>query len=52
MAEWVRHPPSKRRVMIAAIVLAIAVAIVAADGLGLWPEWAHMTRPPRTPAGY
>ncbi|HEY0213494.1 MAG TPA: hypothetical protein VGC40_07900 [Paenirhodobacter sp.] len=52
MAQWVRHPPSRRQVRIAAVVLAIAVAIVAADWAGLWPDWAHMSRPPRAPAGY
>lgn len=44
MAQWVRHPPSMKRVIIGAVVLAAALIIIGADWLGLWPDWAHVTR--------
>lgn len=50
-SNWVRNPPGKRRVMLVLAVIAIALAIVAIEKLGFWPEWAqlHEGRAPRLP---
>ncbi|MCL7463968.1 hypothetical protein [Phaeovulum sp. NW3] len=49
MAKWARHPPSPRMVKIAAIAVAAALAVVALDWLGLWPDWARVEKLPRAP---
>jgi len=47
MAKWARRPPSMTQVKIVGAVLAIAVAIVLADKLGFWPDWARLDRAAR-----
>lgn len=47
MVQWVRHPPSMKRVKFVGTILAIVLVIVALDWLGLWPEWAHVAGRPR-----
>lgn len=44
MAKWARHPPSKRRVTIGAVVLAVALLVVGIEHLGLWPDWARVEK--------
>ena len=43
-SRWARNPPGKGRVMLAAAVIALALAILALDKTGYWPEWAQMER--------
>ena len=43
-SRWARRPPSARRVMLVAAVIAVAVLIVALDRTGTWPDWARMER--------
>jgi len=47
MSNWVRHPPSMRRLRIVLVVALIVIAIVGLEWAGLWPEWAQMERAPR-----
>lgn len=50
-SKWVRNPPGARRVRLVLAIVALAVAIVALEKLGWWPEWAKMERDraPRLP---
>ena len=41
---WLRNPPSERQVLLVLGVIAVCAAIVAAEKLGLWPDWATMER--------
>ena len=36
--QWVRNPPSDRRVALVAGLIALALAIVALEWLGWWPD--------------
>jgi hypothetical protein len=52
MAKLVRRPPSMQRVIIGAVVIAIALGIVGLEWLDLWPDWAKLEpsrRRPRLP---
>lgn len=42
--RWVQNPPSERQVLLVLGVIAVCIAIVAAEHFGLWPEWAQMER--------
>ena len=44
MAQWLRHQPSRRQVLIGAVVLGAALAVVAVEKAGLWPDWARVER--------
>ena len=46
MARWARNPPSAGRVKLVLAVIAIALAIVGIEKLGLWPDWAEAERNP------
>jgi hypothetical protein len=47
LAQWLRHPPSRRRVWIMAGVLVASLLIFAVErGLG-WPDWLTVDRGPR-----
>lgn len=46
-ARWVRHPPSERRVMLVAAVVAICFAIWGLEQLVGFPEWLEPKRLPR-----
>jgi len=52
-AHWVRNPPSMGRVVLVGVVVAICLAIVGIERLGLWPEALTLdpkaTRGPRLP---
>lgn len=49
MSQWVRNPPSPRRVKLVVGVIAACVVIVLIEWLGFWPEWATIERTPRIP---
>lgn len=38
--RWAQNPPSARRVKLVFGVIALALAILAVERLGLWPDWA------------
>ena len=40
--RWAQNPPSTKRVMLVFGVVAVCLAIVLAEWLGFWPEWATM----------
>lgn len=40
--QWVRNPPSPGRVKLVLAIVAIAIAIVAIEKLGFWPDWATL----------
>lgn len=44
MRRWVQHPPSWRRVKLAAAVVLAALAVWGLDRSGLWPDWARADR--------
>jgi hypothetical protein len=44
MSRWVRRPPSQRRLLLVAVVIALVVAIWALERWGLWPDWATTQR--------
>lgn len=39
MARWARHPPSARRVLLVAGVIAACLALVAVERWVGWPDW-------------
>lgn len=41
-ARWARNPPNSKQVKLVFAVVGIAIAIVAIEKLGLWPDWAMM----------
>lgn len=50
MAQLVRNPPSKQRIILWAVVIGLCLALAGIDKLGLWPDWLNvngMTAPPR-----
>ena len=47
MSNWVRHPPSMRRLRIVLAVALIVAVIVGLEWAELWPEWAQIERPAR-----
>ncbi|MFZ5750954.1 MAG: hypothetical protein ACOY5U_07785 [Pseudomonadota bacterium] len=38
LAQWARHPPSERRVLIGLAALAAVLAIAGIQWLGWWPD--------------
>ncbi|MFN6979562.1 MAG: hypothetical protein ACK4OP_15640 [Gemmobacter sp.] len=40
MARWVRNPPSMQAVRGLLLVIAVCLALVGIEALGLWPDWA------------
>ncbi len=40
IAQWFRHPPSRRHVMIMAVAIGLCVALVLVERVIGWPEWA------------
>lgn len=44
-ARWVRNPPSERRVLLVLGIIAVGLALVGLEHLGLWPDWATLDRP-------
>lgn len=52
-ALWARRPPSKAAAAAMAGAVALALAILAAEHFGLWPDWAAVSpqgrRPPIPP---
>ncbi|SPH17779.1 hypothetical protein DEA8626_01306 [Defluviimonas aquaemixtae] len=38
MARWARHPPSRRRVIIVSVAVALCLTLAGAEWLGLFPE--------------
>ncbi|UPY37261.1 hypothetical protein [Sediminicoccus sp. KRV36] len=48
LAQWFRHPPSRQRVIIMALVLGLCVALVLVERFIGWPQWATLgNQPPR-----
>lgn len=47
LALWLRRPPSARRVLLVFAVISLALLVAAVDHLGLWPDWARASAPPR-----
>ena len=39
MTKWVRNPPSAQRVRFGLIIIAVCVAVFAAEWAGLLPDW-------------
>ncbi|NKE44210.1 hypothetical protein HB662_05440 [Roseomonas frigidaquae] len=46
MAQWLRHPPSRRTVQIIIVVLVVATALVLVERFIGWPDWATTERVP------
>ncbi|WP_439599403.1 hypothetical protein [Falsiroseomonas sp.] len=46
MAQWLRHPPSRRTVWIIIVVLVVAAALVLVEKFIGWPDWATTNRVP------
>lgn len=51
MAIWLRRPPSRRFIMVAVAVLALAAILYGLESAGLWPDWASADRMPRRGPG-
>ncbi|MFM9858741.1 hypothetical protein RUR49_09665 [Pseudoxanthobacter sp. M-2] len=49
LAMWIRRPPSPRRMLIIAIVVAAALAIAGIERYVGWPEALTVERLPRNP---
>ncbi|MBU8539260.1 hypothetical protein [Falsiroseomonas tokyonensis] len=46
MAQWLRHPPSRRTVQIIVVVLVVATVLVLVEKFIGWPDWATTERVP------
>ncbi len=46
MAQWLRHPPSRRTVQIIIVVLIVAAVLVLVERFIGWPDWATTNRVP------
>lgn len=46
-SRWARNPPKAGRVKLVLAVIALGLALVGLEHLGLWPDWATLDRPPR-----
>ena len=46
-SQWVRNPPSEKRVILVLVVVGLGLAIAGLEHFGLWPEWAKLERAPR-----
>ncbi|MFT4151229.1 MAG: hypothetical protein QM656_13605 [Paracoccaceae bacterium] len=44
MSRWARHPPPPGRVRLVLAVVAICLAVVAIERLGLWPHGWQVNR--------
>ena len=42
--RWAQNPPSAKRVKLVFGAIAIALAIIALEHYGFWPEWAKAER--------
>ncbi len=49
LAMWVRRPPSPRRMLIIAVVVAAALAIAGIEKYVGWPEALTVEKLPRNP---
>lgn len=49
LAIWIRRPPSPRRMLLIAIVVAAALAIVGIEKYVGWPDALTVERLPRNP---
>lgn len=49
LAIWIRRPPSPRRMLMIAIVVAAALAIVGIEKYVGWPDALTVERLPRNP---
>lgn len=49
LAMWIRRPPSPRRMLIVAVVVAAALAIAGIERYVGWPEALTVERLPRNP---
>ncbi|GAB4073209.1 hypothetical protein GCM10028812_53170 [Ancylobacter sonchi] len=49
MALWVRRPPSRRHLLVLAIVAAVAVFCLAFEAMFGWPDWLSAHRRMRLP---
>jgi hypothetical protein len=43
-SQWVRNPPSPKRVKFVFAIVAVAALIWGIEYMGWWPEWATATR--------
>lgn len=50
-SRWARNPPSRRMVILVFSIIALGLALLGLEYLGLWPEWATLDNPrrPRLP---
>ena len=46
MNQWARNPPSMKRVMLWAGVIALCLGIYGLEKAGLLPAWMEASRPP------
>ncbi|WP_027284857.1 hypothetical protein [Rubritepida flocculans] len=47
LAQWLRHPPSRRTLWILGIALAVSLLLAGLErGFG-WPDWLTVDRGPR-----
>ncbi len=49
LAMWIRRPPSPRRMLIIAVVVAAALAIAGIERFVGWPEALTVEKLPRNP---
>ncbi len=49
MARWVRHPPSRQRVILWAVVVALCLILVGIEHFWGWPDWLRVNGRIRLP---
>lgn len=48
-SRWARNPPSRRMVMLVFGIIALGLALLGLEYLGLWPDWATLDQGRRPP---
>ncbi|NDR58284.1 hypothetical protein [Aliiruegeria sabulilitoris] len=49
MKRWVQHPPSLKRVLLVFAVIALCLALVGLERLGVLPDWMQADQIGRRP---
>ena len=47
MAKWARNPPSEKRLILIAIVIAVCLVVFGLERLFGWPDWLSVDSTPK-----
>lgn len=47
MAKWARNPPSEKRLILIAIVIAVCLVVFGGERMFGWPDWLSVDSTPK-----